>query len=966
MNIKKIIQASSFFVSLLFMGTGIVTADLNQQIPSTATNTIGTQFLTPYRKELKKIDTKIQSTEEYLKNNQTASETYEQQLTALYHERRKRAHFINDNDIIFSRFALNELVKQEVFTPLIDFNDYEHNLYVACSPLDKEKDSYNEKGHLLHQLARHTNLKSGYVKWAKVLGMPTTDIAQLKQSQEVSKELLRNPQLLENLDAHLQQIKDQGLEDSFLSFWKDESIIKITSSAPYATNSTFGPIIEMYFALEKMRGGDLEQLQELVSTLDQTPAFIGTINWTTFIQDAGMVIFGVGMLTKGWEDLKSATLAIPKDLEYLGNFKLLAMPIILPIISKITDEVINLSVKNRLKDECAKFTALCEQNNVAQYNQATVTVGKIELCYQNAHQANDAQQLVTKHMPYCKTMIETTKLEISLTAQEERELRFSHPLMQHKTLATIVVPCVLYLLACHYYDGTPLIDDKAAGDFPIISRDAEDNLSFFHKGDEGHTPIAIPIPGFTLLPWHLVKMLTCTGLIPAYAYQHFFKIPQKSMLTTTHSIQLARKALIDFAHLINHVKQIQTLLMNNQILRDNLREVEELDVEKTVTKKMEAYQTILKEDNEFFQRNGISKANLNKAIDYLGATSHELSQLLDTLQAHIDETESNEPYSWFSPTGLIKNINIRFASEDLLAAYKTMQSIKDTFAPWLEALGEVDRKVSEAKLLKEFENQQVKFCFAEYEQQEAPHLAATNLWLPHLLGKTQPENIIANDLEMGKDGQASTIILSGPTEGGKSTIERALAIAALMARTTGIVPATRWTSTPFDRVLLSFNAADNLGKTVNKTATTDTQTGTSGFRDEVESIKRIVQEKEKLGKDKRLLIIIDELFQKVQRSGEYFSYHVIGQNFAHNNNTLSLIVSHREQPKYLEQETAGRCKNYHFVLKDVNGKLVNTYQIELGALFRPEHRAVTLTEIKSNQEDAYNLQMTQEAGILNN
>jgi hypothetical protein len=44
--------------------------------------------------------------------------------------------------------------------------------------------------------------------------------------------------------------------------------------------------------------------------------------------------------------------------------------------------------------------------------------------------------------------------------------------------------------------------------------------------------------------------------------------------------------------------------------------------------------------------------------------------------------------------------------------------------------------------------------------------------------------------------------------------------------------------------------------------------------------------------------------------------------------------------------------------------MVNTYRIEPGALFRPEHKVVTLQEIMRNQEDAYNLQMTQEAGIL--
>jgi len=38
------------------------------------------------------------------------------------------------------------------------------------------------------------------------------------------------------------------------------------------------------------------------------------------------------------------------------------------------------------------------------------------------------------------------------------------------------------------------------------------------------------------------------------------------------------------------------------------------------------------------------------------------------------------------------------------------------------------------------------------------------MWLPHLLSKGKPESIIANSIEMGKDGVATSIILSGPTE----------------------------------------------------------------------------------------------------------------------------------------------------------------------------------------------------------
>ena len=948
-----------FFIIILITFFSSSHAELGQHVTATATNIIGMQYLAPYRKELKKFSTAIQSIEEYYRNNPTAPASQIQQLEPIYRAYSELTHRIENYDIIFSLFSLNEQLKEESFTPLIDFKNYEHDLYVTCSAFNKEQDSYSEN-HLLEQLAQHTQLKCGYVKCAKVIGMPTTDIRKLKCTQDISKTLLHETTLLEEIESHLKEIKEKHLEDAFLSFWKDDSIANITSFAPYATNSNFGPVIELLFTIKKMKDGDIAELQEAIGKLDKSTSFIGTVNWTTFIQDAGMVLFGTTMLANGWKDLKDAATSIPSDFNYLGQWKILAMPIILPIIKMLIDTIIDFSLKKRIQQEFTFFTELCKNNNLMLPASSTLSTNKIILNFNHEKDATIAQNAINKNMPHSQATTEKNILVLKLTTQEERSFRFSHPLMQHHTLVTIVIPCVLYLFACHFFYDTPLLswgNDVRNNNHNHTQQDHFNNIPF--------TNIAFPAPGFALLPWHTIKMLTSTGLIPAYAFQHFWKTPQKSILRTTQSIQLARKTLLDFAQLIDHVKKIQTLLIKNPVIRSNLYEViEDLDVEKCLQQKIDIAKKLLLKKDAILRQHGYTKNTIKKAFSYLESTQKELSALLDTLQAYVYETESTGPHSWFSPKGLIKNINIRFGSNDILAAYKIMLSIKDIFSHWLEALGEIDRKIAEVKLIKSFAQKNINFCFAEYEKQETPHLAATGLWLPHLLNKTQPNNIIANSIEVGKKGQASTIILSGPTEGGKSTIERSIGIAALMAQTVGIVPATRWISTPLDRLLISFNAADNIGKIVGKTADNDTKTGTSGFRDEVEAIKKIINEKKQLGKDKRILVIIDELFQKVQRSGEFFSYEIIKQNFINDNNTLSLIVSHREQPKYLENETAGLCKNYHFILSEINGKLLNTYHLEQGALLRPEHTTVSLPDIMNNQEDIYNLQLLQEAGIL--
>lgn len=987
-NLRRVYSKSCLiFTFFIFIGSNLLLGSLEQQLITTATNTIGLQYLAPYRKELKKIDTNLQSLDEYLRSNPTANESQIEQLNALEKAHNELAQSITNHEILFTRFALNELLKKETYTPLIDASDYEHNLYVVCSPLDKEHDSYKQNEHLLHQLAQYTHLKCGYVKWAKTLGMPTTDIERLKKTQAVSQELLLNDdkhvRLRNQLREHLEQIKQLGLEDSFLSFWKEnDTVAQVTAYAPYATNSNFGPIIEAMYAIIQARNGNTQWLQAVVKKTNQTAPYISLFNWTTFAQDASMVMLGFSLLQTTRDSLADTVKHIlpqgmrngiaqhtpsvigsplsyffspshpilepaHNDFEYLGGWKIIALPIIIKTLQHLTGKVIDYSLKKRMEQEYKSFTAMCDQHSQVKPQSAIISSGTINLLYENEQQASMAKSLATQHMPHCKTSFNGKKMIISLTAQEERSFRFSHPLMQHHTITTVIIPCLAYLLIGKYFFNMPLLSHDTG---PIIPG----------------TQTTLPLPGCLMFPWHMVKLLTSTGMLPAYIYQNFWKTPQKSMVNTTQSIQLARKMLLDFAQLIDHVKQIQNLLISNPVIRANLPELDELDAEKVVEQKIEFAKSLLQENEAFLQQQGISKDSLNKMIKYFEATAQNLATLLDTLQKHVDEKDDPNSYSWLSPIGFMKNLKlrIRFGSDDLLAAYQIMRSIKDTFAPWIEALGEIDRKLSEVDLIQEFKQKQISFCFAEYGQQPHAHLCATGIWLPHLLSKTQLENIVSNDITMGDaTGQASTIILSGPTEGGKSTFERTIATAALMAQTVGFVPATKWVATPFDRVFLSFNAVDNLGKTVTKTATPDTQTGTSGFRNEVESIKDIVDKKKQLSTKQHALIIIDELFQKVQRSGEFFSEKIISQNFIDLNH-LALIVSHREQPKRLELETGGLCKNYHFVLKQNDKKLVNTYHIQPGALLRPEHKPVTLEEIVSNKEDAYNLQITQEAGIL--
>lgn len=923
-------RINRLFLLLFCVNLSITTlqATLDEKIQLTTTHLIGNQYLTPYRKELKKIDTLYISIDDQLRNNPIMSTKQEAELTDLYRKHLSLSDFITDREITIKLFALNEAFTQSTHEQLLDPSDYEHNLYITCSPLDKELDTYKPDAHLLAQLAKHTILISGYMKWAKTLGMPTTDVKKLHRTQTVLQELLKNETLYNELATILQHIKQQHLEESFLSFWKNEVDERITANAPYCTNSRFAPFIQMAYDLQNMNNGDVTEIKKFIETFDKSAGAISTLNITSFLQDASLIMLGATMFSRSLGDIKESFGSIPKDFSYYGKWSILLLPVLYPLMTWLSNKIVDRALNTRIATELGTLTTLCTKNNLPTPQKSTISEGYASLVYHDKMQALQVQSFIEHEMPHCTTSLtNTTILSFSLSKQEERAFRFSHPLMQNKIMATKIIPSILFLLYAKFIAKVDLITWQKM-QIPLTQKNFE-----------------IPIPGTALLPFHLIKGLTTMGMIPCDLYQNFLAMPKKSIISTTESNKLARATLLDLAALIELVKKIKKLLENNPILRENLAELEELDIEQCILKKISLAKKLLQQHDGFLQSHGIKEKDLRKALIGYEKIEHELAQLLDVLQAHVNQKESTNV--------LIKFIKNRLGSNDLLAAYKIMHSIKDNFAPWFEALGEVDRQVSAAKLLKEFQDTNIPFCFAEYQDDMHPYLNAQALWLPNLLSKNTIDDIVSNNIIMGKAHQASTIILSGPTEGGKSTFERTLATAVLMAQTCGIVPAKKWMSTPLDRILLSFNATDNLSN------------DESGFAREVNMIKNIVQQKNAQTPDKKILIIIDELFQKVQRSGEYLSNEVIKKNFLNNPNTLNLIVSHREQPKLLEQDTQNNCRNYHFLLNtQPDGKLTQSYTFQPGAIFRLEQKLVTAQEILGNPEDTKNLQMVQAAGLI--
>lgn len=131
-----------------------------------------------------------------------------------------------------------------------------------------------------------------------------------------------------------------------------------------------------------------------------------------------------------------------------------------------------------------------------------------------------------------------------------------------------------------------------------------------------------------------------------------------------------------------------------------------------------------------------------------------------------------------------------------------------------------------------------RLSFPEFVQQEDPYLEATGLY--HLL-LPKP---VAYDIRLDRD--TNFVFLTGANMAGKSTFIRSVGVVVFLAHLGMGVPATSMRLTIFDGILSNINVEDNITK------------GESFFFNEVQRIRNTL---EKIGNQKKWLVLIDELFK---------------------------------------------------------------------------------------------------------
>lgn len=286
----------------------------------------------------------------------------------------------------------------------------------------------------------------------------------------------------------------------------------------------------------------------------------------------------------------------------------------------------------------------------------------------------------------------------------------------------------------------------------------------------------------------------------------------------------------------------------------------------------------------------------------------DLNELLNMLER---DTFNGDP-SWFAHRGVI------------LKSYKLMLNVRHKLQDGICALGLLDAYASTAKLMQESHAKKCIYTFPKYIHADSPSIELENFWSPML----NPDSAVPNFLALGTKNNRPHAIITGPNEGGKSTILKAVAICLILAQSLGIAPAKNMGFTPFSSIATYRNITDDIGE------------GNSLFKAEVLRTQNLIDQIKNSGKNDFCFVLFDEVFNgtsPVEGSAAAFS---VAKYLANFNNCICVISTHFDLLTKLESETEKYTNYMVRVIKQNDGTLYHPYTLERGA--SKEHVAIDI------------------------
>ncbi|KKP24809.1 MAG: hypothetical protein SZ59_C0001G0127 [candidate division TM6 bacterium GW2011_GWF2_28_16] len=355
----------------------------------------------------------------------------------------------------------------------------------------------------------------------------------------------------------------------------------------------------------------------------------------------------------------------------------------------------------------------------------------------------------------------------------------------------------------------------------------------------------------------------------------------KTNIKKHNQVKKIHKKLSQISKIITSTDKIKTFIIFNKSLSNKFGAFKELD---------EYFKDITKQDYLF-------------------------NKLLNSLRSKI---YSKEDASF---------IELYFLRGKILQTAYLLASTQQYLVKFIKAIGQVDAYLSIAKLYKENKNNNAKYCFANYLEQENSYIYLENFWTPFL----NPQTAILNSIELGALNSPKCALITGPNAGGKSTILKAILINSLLAQTITIAPANTCILTPFYYLDSYLNITDDISN------------GNSLFKAEVLRVKDLLFNIENNNKS---LVIVDEMFSGTNpKEGSSASFAIadyIAKLAYKDNKILALLATHYSIMTQLEVKTNNIIKNYHvdafvnkqdqkieYPFKLINGPADKTVAIDL-------------------------------------
>ena len=169
---------------------------------------------------------------------------------------------------------------------------------------------------------------------------------------------------------------------------------------------------------------------------------------------------------------------------------------------------------------------------------------------------------------------------------------------------------------------------------------------------------------------------------------------------------------------------------------------------------------------------------------------------------------------------------------------------------------------------------------------------------------------IPNDATI--DENSRILIITGPNMAGKSTYLRQIALITILAQIGSFVPASYAIIGIVDRIFTRIGSVDDITK------------GHSTFMVEMLEISRILK-----NATKRSLILLDEVGKSTStKDGLSLAWAIV--EYLHEIGAKTLFATHYHELAILENTLNG-VKNYHFGIKEVNGKIEFDRKIKRGS-----------------------------------